>query len=109
MLMLFRLLCSGGVPLPSAAVAVKPWTIAKLESGSGSKLVLRTISSAPDKPPIAELFMATVKHVDEREMTLRGIERAGDAAVVQEWRLRVPPELGAAGLTSDLAKGIKGW
>ena len=107
--MLFKLLRNGGALLTRAAVEAEPWTIAKLETRSGMHLMLRTISSAPDKPPIAELFMATVRHVDEREMILRGVERAGEAAVIQEWRLKIPPDLGGAGLASEQAEGIRGW
>lgn len=37
---------------------------------------------------VAELWDPVLVRVNDEHLTLRGVERSGDAAVVQEWRLR---------------------
>jgi len=114
MQVLFKLLRSHGVLLPSSTVNAAQWTVASLGMGGGAcHLALRPLMCRPDQPPIAELYNAVVKHVDDVQMVLRGVERvdADDrvATVVQEWCLKQPPALGAAGLHSPAALGIAGW
>lgn len=115
MQILFKLLRSRGVLLPTASVQNLPWTIASLETGRGHSkhLTLRALLFRPDHTPLAELYGATVKSVDEAHMVLRGVERTEVdgrvAAVVQEWCLKLPPVLGSQGMRSPEAHGITGW
>ena len=109
MQMLFKLLRRGGVTLPRQAVDAAPWTIGRMESAGGGRLTLRRLAASPDKPPLAELYRARVRSVDDQHLTLIGIEQNKDAAVVQEWRLKMPPETGGEGLVSPKAQGIVGW
>lgn len=106
MQMLLKLLRRSGVTIPRREVDAAPWTIALLESASSGRLTLQKLAVGPDKPPIAELYGARVKSVDRLHLTLIGIEQSNDAAVVQEWRLKKPPELGGEGLTAPAAQGI---
>jgi hypothetical protein len=109
MQMLFKLLRRGGATLPRQVVDAAPWTIARMESAGGGRLTLRMLAASPDMPPLAELYRARVRSVDDQHLTLIGIEQSEDAAVVQEWRLMTPPHIGGEGLGSPKAKGIVGW
>jgi hypothetical protein len=93
MRVLFKLLRRSGIPLTPAQLAKVKWSAAVLESPSNRSghLALRHGMSAPGQHQ-AELYQAAVVKVVGDEMVLRGIERTrlgdGEAAVVQEWRLR---------------------
>lgn len=109
--MLYKLLRRRGAVLPAAAVEATPWTIARLDWRSGC-LVLQSLNSAPDRH-LHALYSGVVARVDGDSLVLRGVERVeepdGVAGMVQEWRLKVPPELGGMGLASPAAQGIRGW
>ena len=109
--MLYKLLRRRGAVLPAAAVEGTPWTIARLEWRAGC-LVLQSLNSAPDRH-LHALYTAVVARVDGDSLVLRGVERIeepdGVAGVVQEWQLKVPPELAGLGMNLPAARGINGW
>lgn len=111
MRVLFQLLRRSGALLPRTSIDGGAWTIVQLESHNGH-LVLRSLNVPPDRH-LHELYLPTVARVEELHLVLRGVEQVdgpeGVAGVVQEWRLKVPPELGGMGLASPAAQGINGW
>ena len=111
MRMLFKLLRRRGAVLQAVAVEATPWTIARLDWRAGC-LVLQSLNSAPDRH-LHALHSVVVARVEGDSLVLRGIERVeepdGAAGMVQEWRLKVPPELAGMGLASPAAQGINGW
>jgi hypothetical protein len=109
MQVLFKRLRHRGVKLTQREVDATPWTVAHMETGRSGCLQMRRLAAAPDMPPIAELHQARVKQANQEGMILLGIEQSGNAAVVQEWLLKAPPDLGGDALTSPRAANIIGW
>jgi hypothetical protein len=106
MQVIIRLLRSRGVPISPAVVAVTPWTEGRLETGRGEDggkcLLIRELLVPPDRGVLCELYQATVTRAQDDYMILRGIERVTDttgktAAVVQEWQVKLRPQMDGAG------------